>query len=311
MGLVNLAVPVPDFKYMAARINGACTYRLSGFRGTNLFPDVNICEGQHADQSGTGRNLGVIDMDDVPVDERGYFSLIMSAERPAGYQGHWVRLEPTASFLLVRHAAHDWLNEVDCRMAIERLDIPAPRPRATVEQISEGLGRVPYWTDIVMEHTVAHKAVQSHSPQSLGFALNDLPAGFAAGLIERRRAWSDCNGELESVFPCEFLLTTVSLYWFTQTFHTSARFYAESNHAAWQPRYDRQPAMEAQLAVAVLLRDLLLLPRQYVADRTNLARWTVMPGGGHFSAAEQPGPIAADIAAFFADRLAAEGATHG
>lgn len=148
--VINLAVPVPDFMYMAARINGAGTYRLSGFRGTNNFTDVNIREGQYADRSGTGRNLGVIDMDDVPVDANGYFSLVMSAERPVGYDGHWVRLEPTASFLLVRHAACDWLNEIDCRMAIERLDIPAPRPRASAEDIAERLDKIPYWTEIVM-----------------------------------------------------------------------------------------------------------------------------------------------------------------
>ncbi len=41
------------------------------------------------------------------------------------------------------------------------------------------------------------------------------------------------------------------------------------------------------------------MPRSFMADRVNLARWTVMPRGGHFAPAEEPGLVVDDLRAFF------------
>jgi pimeloyl-ACP methyl ester carboxylesterase len=43
------------------------------------------------------------------------------------------------------------------------------------------------------------------------------------------------------------------------------------------------------------------LPREWVERLYNLRRWTSMPSGGHFAAAEEPELVARDIAAFFAE----------
>ena len=45
--------------------------------------------------------------------------------------------------------------------------------------------------------TSAHMAVHIEDPQTLAWAMNDSPAGLAAWLIERRRNWSDCDGDVE------------------------------------------------------------------------------------------------------------------
>ena len=37
--------------------------------------------------------------------------------------------------------------------------------------------------------------IQGSRPQSLGYGLNDSPAGLAAWIVEKFRAWSDCGGE--------------------------------------------------------------------------------------------------------------------
>ncbi len=42
-------------------------------------------------------------------------------------------------------------------------------------------------------------------------------------------------------------------------------------------------------------------PREWAERLYNVRRWTPMPGGGHFAAAEEPERLARDIAAFFAD----------
>ena len=36
-----------------------------------------------------------------------------------------------------------------------------------------------------------------HDPQTLAYALNDSPVGLAAWIVERRRNWSDCGGDVE------------------------------------------------------------------------------------------------------------------
>ncbi len=39
--------------------------------------------------------------------------------------------------------------------------------------------------------------IQGTKPQTLGYGLNDSPAGLAAWIVEKFRAWSDCDGDLE------------------------------------------------------------------------------------------------------------------
>jgi pimeloyl-ACP methyl ester carboxylesterase len=42
-------------------------------------------------------------------------------------------------------------------------------------------------------------------------------------------------------------------------------------------------------------------PREFAQRLYNVTRWTPMPRGGHFAAAEEPELVARDIAAFFGD----------
>jgi len=148
-----------------------------------------------------------------------------------------------------------------------------------------------------LKTATAHAIVHRASPQSLGFAFNDSPIGLASWIVERRRLWSDCDGDVERVFSKDFLLTLLSIYWFTQTAHTSMRAYMAMD---WRLRHDRKPVMEAPLGVAVFPRDIILFPRTIVAEHSNLVQWSVMDAGGHFAAAEQPGPLTADIRSFTA-----------
>lgn len=161
------------------------------------------------------------------------------------------------------------------------------------------------------EHTVAkaatiraHSTVHRDAPQTLGFAFTDTPVGLASWIVERRRLWSDCGGDVEKVFSKDFLLNLVSLYWFTRTITTSMRAYADMGLDSWTPRHDRTPAVDVPTALAVMPQDVLLLPRSLVEKHVNLARWTVMPRGGHFAAAEQPELIANDIREFFTELTA-------
>jgi hypothetical protein len=67
-----------------------------------------------------------------------------------------------------------------------------------------------------------YSAIQSTRPQTLGYALNDSPAGLAAWILEKWRAWGDSDGDLEVRFSRGFLLTMLTLYWVTETITPSS-----------------------------------------------------------------------------------------
>src|SRR5262249_48313385 len=67
----------------------------------------------------------------------------------------------------------------------------------------------------------ASSAIQSTKPQTLGYGLNDSPAGLAAWIVEKFRAWSDCGGDVESRFSRDRLLTNLTIYWVTGTITSS------------------------------------------------------------------------------------------
>ena len=146
---------------------------------------------------------------------------------------------------------------------------------------------------------VSHYVVQIDDPQTLAYAMHDSPVGMAAWLLERRRAWSDCNGDVESRFTKDQLLTNASLYWLTETFATSVRFYAESYRTPWTPRHDRTPTVRVPTGIAVFPRELMLVPREVAARHADLVHWTVMPRGGHFAPMEEPELLVDDLRTFY------------
>lgn len=149
---------------------------------------------------------------------------------------------------------------------------------------------------------MAHLVVNTNAPQTVGYAFNDSPVGLAAWIVERRRLWSDWEGDFETVFSRDALLTGVSIWWFGQSVGTAGRFAEEFFLHPFEPRHGGK-TLPAPTAFGVFPKDLLLLPRTLVEKHVNLVRWTVMPVGGHFAPMEQPGLLAADVQAFFRDQL--------
>ena len=133
-------------------------------------------------------------------------------------------------------------------------------------------------------------------PQTLAYGLNDSPVGLAGWMIEKFHAWSDCHGEIESVFTKDELLTNVMIYWVTQTINASTRLYYETYH-----QHDDAFAGRAEVptGVAVFLDELPIPPRSLAERLYAIQRWTQMKAGGHFAALEQPQALVEDIRAFF------------
>jgi pimeloyl-ACP methyl ester carboxylesterase len=141
--------------------------------------------------------------------------------------------------------------------------------------------------------------IQRTRPQTIGFAMHDSPVGLASWLIEKRRAWSDCGGDVESVFTKDDLISTVMLYWMTDTYISSARHYYETKAEVLVPAHDRQPPVEAPTALLQFKGDVWLQPRKWAERYYNLKRWNIAEKGGHFAPVEAPDVLVEDIRAFF------------
>jgi pimeloyl-ACP methyl ester carboxylesterase len=156
------------------------------------------------------------------------------------------------------------------------------------------------WNDTAVSHLTVH----SKDHQTLAWALADSPVGLAAWLLERRRNWSDCGGDVESRFTRDFLLTQVTLYWLTESIASSMQLYAEQYRAgaAAADNYTgpMKPArIEAPTGIGVFPEDVALLPRSVCEEAANLRHWSVQPEGGHFAPSEVPAAYVEELRTFF------------
>ena len=139
--------------------------------------------------------------------------------------------------------------------------------------------------------------IQGTKPQTLAYGLNDSPVGLAAWIVEKYRTWSDCGGDVEKRFTKDELLTTVTIYWATETITSSTRMYKENQRYTWTLSPDER--IEVPTGVAAFPAEISRPPREWGERSYNLQSWTPMPSGGHFAALEEPQILAEDIRQFF------------
>lgn len=144
----------------------------------------------------------------------------------------------------------------------------------------------------------AYAAIQSTKPQTLAYGLNDSPAALAAWIVEKFRAWSDSDGDVEKSFTKDELLTNITIYWATETINSAFLYYYEPSHQ--KPAPFAAEIVKTPTAFARFPKDLTPAPREW-AERFfgNITRWTEMRRGGHFAAMEEPELLVADIRDFF------------
>jgi microsomal epoxide hydrolase len=164
---------------------------------------------------------------------------------------------------------------------------PTAEEHAFLDQLSQWL-----------KEETGYQWIQGTRPQTLSFGLTDSPIGLAAWIVEKFRAWSDCHGDVESVFTRDQLLANISFYWFTGAIGSSFYPYYFRHHRGWPIPADG--AVTAATGYAEFPREILRPPRSLAEKMfTNIRRWTVMPRGGHFAAMEQPEALVEDVRAFF------------
>jgi pimeloyl-ACP methyl ester carboxylesterase len=147
-----------------------------------------------------------------------------------------------------------------------------------------------------------YSAIQSTKPQTLGYGLQDSPAGLAAWILEKWRSWADTGGDLESRFSRDWLLTMVTIYWVTRRMPSSIRDYFDNRwHGITIGPNDfvGVPTGIANFASQFVFEG--RPPREWFERLYNVTRFTDMPTGGHFGPAEEPAGAAREIAALFAE----------
>ena len=161
-------------------------------------------------------------------------------------------------------------------------------------------------------HNAGYQEIQSTKPQTLGAGLTDSPAGLASWIVEKWYDWTDHDGDLETVFSKDELLSNIMIYWVTNSATSSARIYFEGRHTGGMFRPTPFPAFEGRVTVPTGCG---AFPRQYdrrtvrvtsdtpearkaAETRYNIVHFTTMPRGGHFPAFEQPTLWLDDIRAF-------------
>ena len=139
--VTKLGADNPDNFYQTAALNGTYEYRITGRRNTIAYLSL----GTQAGNYGQGRGLpptGYIESDEIDMDERGCFELILS-RRP--HERNWLPMTPETGTLVVRQTFLDREVEVPADLRIERINCPDGERRQsplTPKQLDEGLQKV-------------------------------------------------------------------------------------------------------------------------------------------------------------------------
>ena len=145
-----------------------------------------------------------------------------------------------------------------------------------------------------------YRTQQATKPQTLSYAMMDSPVGIAAWIIEKMRGWSDTkDGDIESVYSKDTLLSNIMVYLVTKTFNTASWIYYGRREEGGRLLPKEDLPLKVPTAVALFPKEYLeWAPRSYVERIYNVQRWTEMQKGGHFAALEQPDLLIKDIREF-------------
>ncbi|MFB9905940.1 epoxide hydrolase family protein [Allokutzneria oryzae] len=129
-----------------------------------------------------------------------------------------------------------------------------------------------------------HDKAQKAQPQTLAHALADSPAG--------QLAWI---GQLlgDALAP-EDVLTIASIYWFTNTGASSARFYFENGRMEGSAEPTTFP-----IGLSSFANDFRPIRHFAERDHKNIVSWVEHDRGGHWAAHDAPDLLVEDIRTFF------------
>lgn len=141
--------------------------------------------------------------------------------------------------------------------------------------------------------------LQETRPQTLAYGLNDSPVGLAAWILEKWYMWTlPPSGDLSRHFSEDDLLTTIMIYWVTQTINAANRYYKEGPSIPWPKAGDH---VRVPLGVALNGTQRFEHPPRSYVERLypDIRQWVELGKGGHFVGLEEPELVATAIRSFF------------
>jgi pimeloyl-ACP methyl ester carboxylesterase len=136
--------------------------------------------------------------------------------------------------------------------------------------------------------------LQSHRPETIAAALTDSPVGQLAWIAEKFATWTNPAGTTpDEAVDRDQLLTNISLYWFTRSGASAARFLWEAMHSG----LDWVAPSAVPSGWSVFNTSPVL--RRMMDPDEKMPFWADHPEGGHFAAMEAPELLVADLRAFF------------
>jgi epoxide hydrolase len=142
-----------------------------------------------------------------------------------------------------------------------------------------------------------YSAEHATQPQTIGYALTDSPAALAAWITEKFWAWTDHDGDLETVISRDELLDNLMLYWLPRTGASSARLYWESIRQVNQwISGEVTDTVSVPVGCSIFPKELQRPSRRWAQRRfTDIRYWNEPERGGHFAALEQPGLFVTEV----------------
>jgi pimeloyl-ACP methyl ester carboxylesterase len=137
-------------------------------------------------------------------------------------------------------------------------------------------------------------------PQTIGYSLEDSPAGLAAWIYDKFADWTYSDGEPERALTLDEMLDDISLYWFTETATSSARLYWENNNNNFNASSQKTADIALPVAVTVFPGEIYRAPKSW-AERAyrKLVYYNEVDKGGHFASWEQPELFSSELRAAF------------
>ncbi|MCA1846171.1 MAG: epoxide hydrolase [Actinobacteria bacterium] len=132
-------------------------------------------------------------------------------------------------------------------------------------------------------------------PQTLGYSLNDSPAGLAAWFYDKFADWTYSGGDPERSLTKDEMLDDITLYWLTNTATSGARLY-------WENNANNFNAVDISIptAVTVFPGEIYQAPRSWTERAYHkLMYFNKVDKGGHFAAWEQPELFTSELRAAF------------
>jgi microsomal epoxide hydrolase len=258
--------------------------------------------------------LGVIEPLTNPDDPADAFTLVIPSLPGYGFSGPtsergWHGRRMAEAFGAVMHElgyerygvqGGDWGSLIACNMAdlfpdrviglhVNFMTVPPPKGEAPAPP-NEGAARFAATGG-------GYQLIQATRPQTIGYLLDDSPAGLLGWIVEKFREWSDCDGDPLKSFTRDHLITNAMIYWVTRTGTSAARSYWELHNADVAPR--PQAKVTVPTGVANFPAEIARSQRSWVERRYNVVHWTEHDRGGHFAAMEVPDLFVEDVRLFF------------